>query len=153
MTTADSGGSRRPGIGRPRIHGPGTGELAGEIVLADGQRVAVTVHCVDRFWERGASGCVRFADALARLRLLAMEIGEKVDAPSWVGVAEDGVDWVAIGPDLVLLVKRGVALTCLARGSVSDAARASRNRRRRRRPRDDGRRREPRPPVDDDGSA
>jgi hypothetical protein len=147
VTTGDSG-PKRAGIGRPRVHGPGTGDLAGEIELADGRRIAVTVHCVDRFWERGAIGCVRFADALARLQLLAGRIGEVVDRPDWAGPRATAETCIALGPDLVLLVKGGVARTCLARGSVSDAARASRNQRRRRRLPDDGRRRDRRPPME-----
>jgi hypothetical protein len=108
------------------------------------------VHCVNRFWERGAMGCVRFADALARLRLLATQIGAWVERPDWVGsTREDAKTWIALGPDLVLLVKEDVALTCLARGSVSDAARANRNRKRPRRPPNEGRPRRPRPPRDD----
>ncbi len=63
--------ARTPGIGIPKVHGPGTGELVGEITLLDGQRVEVTAHCVDRYWERASSASVRFADALVRLRLVA----------------------------------------------------------------------------------
>jgi hypothetical protein len=117
---------------------------AGEIRLAEGQTVVVTTHCVDRFWERAAGGCVNFNAALARLRLLADRIGVEAPPPQWAGDVRCD-RYIALGDDIGLVVVNKRAVTCIARGSISDAARDWRNDRRSRRPRNDGRTRSPRP--------
>lgn len=100
-----------------------------EILTSDGGlSLRVTTHCVDRFWERAAVGATTFADARARLQLLTREIGEMSDvAPDWVYNCDDELKWILLGPDVVLMVDRRLAVTCLSRGSFSDAARTSRN--------------------------
>jgi hypothetical protein len=121
------------GIGRPDPDRARGHLAAGRIALADGRELRVTTHCVDRFWERAASGCTTFAAALARLRALAAQAGTVGPAPPWAG--DVGADqWIALTDDIGLVVHRGRAVTCLVRGGMSDAARAQRNARRRRRP-------------------
>jgi hypothetical protein len=141
----------RTGHGRPDPYHEHSHEPVGTVVLADAKTsFVVTAHCVDRFWERAASGCARFADALARLELITSQVGTLVDPPPWLtGVEADAI--VALGPDVVLVVKRKSAVTCLARGGISEAARAARNARRGRRP-VGGRRNERGRPIPDDDS-
>ena len=124
----------RTGHGRPDPYHEHSREPVGTLVLADGNTsFVVTAHCVDRFWERAAIGCSRFPDALARLKLITSQVGTLTDPPPWLtGVEADAI--VALGPDIVLIVKRKSVVTCLARGGISDAARAARNARRGRRP-------------------
>ena len=87
------------------------------------------MHCVDRFWERAAGGCVNFSAAFARLRLLAEQFGVRAPVPGWAG--EVHCDrYIALGDDVGLLVVNRRAVTCIARGSISDAARDWRNQRR-----------------------
>jgi hypothetical protein len=117
---------------------------ASEITLADGASVPVTTHCVDRFWERAAGGCVNFKAALTRLCLLAAQIGTDAPPPDWAG--EVHCDrYIALGDDVGLLVVDKRAVTCIARGSMSDGKRDWRNHKRPRRRRNDGRTRSPRP--------
>jgi hypothetical protein len=81
-----------------------------------------TTHCVDRFWERAASGCTTFRAALERLRRLASQAGAFADPPEWAGelAAER---YVALGDAAGLVVIRGeLAVTCLARGIIGDAS-------------------------------
>jgi hypothetical protein len=93
----------------------------------------VTTHCVERFWERAASGCTTFRAALGRLRRLAGQTGAFAEPPVWAGELVV-VRYVALGDDAGLVVVRGeLAVTCLARGVIGDAVRARRNRARRRR--------------------
>jgi hypothetical protein len=106
--------------------------------------VPVTTHCVDRFWERAAGGCVTFKAALTRLCLLAEQIRAEATPPDWAG--EVHCDrYIALGDDIGLLVVDRRAVTCIARGSMSDAKRDWRNHKRPTRRRNDGRTRSPRP--------
>jgi hypothetical protein len=104
----------------------------------------VTTHCVDRFWEGAAGGCVSFKAALERLRLLAGQLGVETRPPEWAG--EVHCDrYIALGEDVGLLVVGKRAVTCIARGSISDGVRDWRNQKRPRRRRNDGRSRSPLP--------
>ena len=98
----------------------------------------MTVHCVDRFWERAASGCTTFAAALQRLRVLAARFGADAEAPLWAGEL-DADAYVELGADVGLVVRQGRAVTCVVRGGISETVRDRRNRSGRRRPRDRGR--------------
>jgi hypothetical protein len=135
VVTSDEHPPHRPGIGRPNPDPDRQNAIAGRIVLADGTRLMVTTHCVDRFWERAASGCTTFRAALEHLRRLASQTGAFADPPAWAGELAAG-RYVALGNDVGLVVVRGeLAVTCLARGIIGDAVRELRNRARRRRPR------------------
>jgi hypothetical protein len=153
-TVSTDGPPSRKGRGRPDPRPDRAWTIAGEITLADGQHVAVTTHCVDRFWERAAGGCANFKSALARLQQLAEQIGVDAPAPDWAGEARCD-RYIALGDDIGLLIVNTRAVTCIARGSISDAARDWRNQRRPSRRRD-GRTRSPRPhpppPETDDGT-
>lgn len=108
--------------------------VAGEIKLADGSQYKILSHAVDRWWERGASGAARFADALARLTVLTEQIGQVVERPEWVSPQARGSAWISVGPDIVLVVgskSKSTVVTTLVRGGISDAARDYRNRTRR----------------------
>ena len=109
-------GYPNPDPERPR------GQIAGWIVLADGERLAVTVHCIDRYWERAAVGCTLFRYALTRLQQLAAAIGAEGPRPDWAGPEVTGERWIALGPDVGLVAGRRAAVTCLARGSTSRRA-------------------------------
>jgi len=118
--------------GRPAPDTESTTRIVGRVTLPDGTVFLVTTHCVDRFWERAAVGCVRFRDALARLGVLCAQVGELRAPPGWVR-GEVGDKVVALGPDVVLVVDRHKVVTCLTRGSLADEIRRSRNRKARRR--------------------
>jgi hypothetical protein len=107
------------------------GRIAGWIVLADGERLAVTVHCVDRFWERAAVGCTLFRHALARLQELAAAVGADAPRPEWAGPEVASERWIALGPDVGLVAGRYAAVTCLVRGMASSRPRRRKRRRRR----------------------
>ena len=107
------------------------GRIAGWIVLADGERLPVTVHCVDRFWERAAAGCTLFRHALTRMQQLAAAVGAQAPRPQWAGPEVQGERWIALGDDVGLIVRRNAAVTCLVRGITPE--RPGRRQRRRRR--------------------
>jgi hypothetical protein len=87
---------------------------------------------------------VNFKAALERLRLPAEQFGADAPPPDWSG--EVHCDrYIALGDDIGLLVVDQRAVTCLARGSISEGAREWRNQRRPRRRRNNGRTRSPRP--------
>ena len=90
--------------------------IVGHVLLASGERVAVTAHCVDRFWERAAVGCTLFRYALGRLQELASTIGEQAPRPDWAGPPEPGERWIALGPDV------GLVIVLLTRARASSAA-------------------------------
>lgn len=134
----------RQGRGRPDPRSGRGWTTAGEITLTDGQKLPVTTHCVDRFWERAAAGCVNFRAALERLRVLATQLGVDAPPPDWAGEVHCN-RYIALGDDIGLLVVGKRAVTCIVRGSISDGARDGRNQKRPRRRRNDGRSRSPRP--------
>lgn len=105
------------------------GVIVGSIVLADGTQLKVTAHCVDRFWERAATGCTQFRSALARLQALARAIGIEEARPGWAGPSRAGERWIALGPEIGLVAARSAAVTCLVRGQ--DGRATARRRRRR----------------------
>lgn len=87
---------------------------------------------------------MNFKAALERLRLLAEQLG--ADAPPPARPGEVRCDrYVALGDDIGLLIVDQRAVTCLARGSISDGAPDWRSQKRPRRRRNDGRTRSPRP--------
>jgi hypothetical protein len=109
--------------GIPTHEGDG---IAGTVRLPDGERLRVTVHCVDRFWERVSLGSVRFSDAQDRLRTLVATAGEWREPPTWLPVVHGR--YLALGDDIGLIVRRDIAITCVARGGfMSDENRAKRN--------------------------
>lgn len=114
----------RPGIGRPSPDQDRTTEIAGRIEPADGSGLLVTTHCVDRFWERAASGCTNFRAALERLRLLAGQFGEVTAAPGWAGTL-DADRYVAVSDDIGLIVRDDWAVTCVVHGGIGDRSRAA----------------------------
>ena len=72
------------GYPRPDPDAP-RGRIAGWIVLSDGERLGVTVHCVDRWWERAAVGCTGFRRALTHLQQVAAAVGAEAPRPEWAG--------------------------------------------------------------------
>lgn len=118
--------SRRRRAGSPVI---------GKITLADGQRLYITDHCVERFWQRAAPGFPQRKHAHSRLWLLSRAIGAFEEPPAWAGEPEKFERWVALGPDVGLVVSDRCAVTCLARGAMRADRRAARNRRRQQRAR------------------
>jgi hypothetical protein len=105
--------------GYPAPRPDGHGRIAGHITLVNGERLAVTIHCVDRFWERAAVGSTLFRHAFFRLQRLASEIGSEGPWLSWARTTDPppGQRWIALGPDVGLVVVKRTAVTCLARGS------------------------------------
>jgi hypothetical protein len=127
----DTGG---PGIGRPNPDPDERHQFAARLVLADGELLWATTHCVDRFWERAASSETTFRAARERLRTLAREHGRRAERPVWLDDDLHGEHaWVALGEDVVLLIYDGVARTCMTRGTLPGSERRRRRAKRRRR--------------------
>jgi hypothetical protein len=104
------------------------------LVLADGEVLWATTHCVDRFWERAAASETTFRAARARLLVLAREHGRRAERPGWVDDDITGEEaWLALADDVALLVYGGVARTCLTRGTLPYGERRRRRAERRRR--------------------
>ena len=101
------------------------------------EHVLVTPHCERRFQER-CRPTLELAAAARELRRLIAEHGVFVsDPPAWLArrQAQEADAYLLIGADLVLPLRRAasgpgpVALTCLTRTGISEAAREFRNRR------------------------
>lgn len=132
-------------LGRPDPDDATRHQLAARATVPTGEKLRITTHCVDRFWERAAVGCTTFRAARARLVQLVETVGEvQPSRPGWTQVADGS--WLALGPDIGLVLNGKYATTCLARGGLPDGARRHRNlqrrkqRRRRARERRDGER-------------
>lgn len=93
--------------------------------------IELTNHAIDRFHERVRPGLAR-ASAEVELARLALFGAMVADPPPWYSPCEDheASAYLVIG-DLVLPLRAGddgvhVAVTCIARGGISPAARARR---------------------------
>jgi hypothetical protein len=95
--------------------------------------VELTAHCVERFRERFCPG-LDLEAAEDRLANLLDHARFDVRPPTWlVQMPRPAAAYLVVGDDLALpLLERGsrsgvfVALTCLARGGITHAARARR---------------------------
>ena len=103
--------------------------------------IALTHHCVERFHERFRPAVDQVA---ARRELEALIAHGEIagEPPEWMArtMRQEAEAYLIVGEDLVLpLVSVGlgdvvaIAKTCIARGGISEKARANRNRRRRER--------------------
>lgn len=106
--------------------------------LRDGRRIAVTVHAQERYLERVLSGHGDAARVQEHLGRLIETVGVLSRLrPEWAcsefgNPADVGTDcYLLLGPDIALPVAHGRAITVLARGHISDVARADRNHRNR----------------------
>ncbi len=87
----------------------------------------LSVHAIVRYDERAAGG-MGLELASQRLCELVGCIGCETEQPDWLWILDTGADFfVALGDDIVLPVRSRTAVTLLARGGMSDAARARRN--------------------------
>lgn len=102
-------------------------------------RLLLSRHAVERFIER-ARPTLTFELAVDELRRLLQTCGQRIERPAWVSddtdVLDDACSWVSLTEDIVVVVNEPkpdvlVACTCLARGHISDLARAHRARLRR----------------------
>lgn len=85
------------------------------------------MHAIVRYDERAAGG-MGLELASHRLCELVGCIGCETPPPDWLWLMDSGADFfVALGDDIVLPVRAKTAVTLLARGGLSDAARARRN--------------------------
>ena len=137
VVTSDEHPPHRPGDGGPTADPDCQTAIAGRIVLADSTRLIVTTR-----WDRSGNGqpaaippSVQRSSACGGL-----PVRPSVRGPARVGRRTRRGALRRSGDDAGLVVVRGeLAVTCLARGIISDAVRELRNRARRRRPRNDGR--------------
>lgn len=98
-------------LGYPTHEGGGT---AGRVKLADGKTIRLRTHCVDRFWERVAIGCVNFNMARERLTILLSQ-SELTDLPDWVRSQRLRDKWVPLTDEIGVVVSGGRAITCLVK--------------------------------------
>ena len=102
--------------------------------------VELTHHCVERFRERFCPA-LDLSAAESRLERVLDHARLEPSAPAWVvATPRPAAAYLVVGDDLAVpLAERTaepgvlVGLTCLARGGITHAARARRNRRRGRR--------------------
>lgn len=104
--------------------------LAPLLRLPDGSRASVEEHALLRLEQRFAAGVIGRAEILERVQLLLDQVGRmSPEPPGWLrGRPRTGHRYVLIGDDLLLIVSGPAVVTGIARGALSDQARARRNR-------------------------
>lgn len=112
-----------------------------ERVLVEGRTIGLSLHACERYRERCRPALAE-DDAPADLVRVARACGSTTpDPPEWLNTREPddytmaAELWLMLGADIAFPLawdgKRLAALTCLARGNVSDKVRESRSRSRR----------------------
>jgi hypothetical protein len=102
--------------------------MAGFSITACGRVLDFAPHAVERFYERCRPGLPDVDAAAVELARLAESIGVVVnERPAWMnGAAEQPTRYLMLGPDVALPMQGRMVLTCVSRGTASDAALAER---------------------------
>lgn len=109
------------------------------VVHVEDATIVISPHALDRYAERVRCGMSVFR-ARHDLEQISACATLTATRPAWKPPAADGSDdttdaWLMLGEDVCFPVTWGdgelTAKTCLTRGTISDGARATRNRRRR----------------------
>lgn len=87
--------------------------------------ITVSEHAQERYRERVRD----VLDVEGEIVLLAGVCGRvQFEPPAWRGWSDQPVEvWLMLGDDVAFPLVRGTAVTCIARGGMSDTARAGRN--------------------------
>ena len=108
-------------------------------LVVGGRRFGVTDHAVERWHERGCPNAPSAQAAFEKLTQMAA-VAQVTGEPEWlhdrpedtVADYERAVEWVVLGDIGFAVVGRNL-VTCIARGDISDTARARRREVRRKR--------------------